>query len=54
LVYDGKTLSLYGNNAKSYVRTNAPGTVDEVIDTFQAHTGAVMPGTNLFLSHSYS
>src|SRR5690349_6285377 len=28
LIFDGKTLSLYGNNAKSYVQTDAPGTVD--------------------------
>jgi hypothetical protein len=53
LVYDGKTLSLYGNNAKSYVQADAPGTVDEVIDTLQSHTGAAMPGTDLLLSHSY-
>jgi hypothetical protein len=53
LVFDGKTLSLYGNNAKSYVQADAPGTVDEVIDTLQAHTGAAMPGTDLFLTHSY-
>jgi len=53
LVYDGKTLSLYGNNAQSYVQADATGTVDEVIDTLQAHTGATMPGTDLLLTHSY-
>src|SRR5882762_4432891 len=29
LIYDGKTLSLYGNNAKSYVQADAAGTVDQ-------------------------
>ena len=53
LVFDGKTLSLYGNNAKSYVQADAAGSVDEVIDTLQAHTGAAMPGTDLLLTHSY-
>jgi hypothetical protein len=53
LVYDGKVLSLYGNNAKSYVQADAPGTVDQVIDTLQARTGAAMPGTDLLLSKSY-
>jgi hypothetical protein len=53
LVFDGKTLSLYGNNAKSYVQTDAAGTVDEVIDKLQTNTGAAMPGTDLLLSHSY-
>ena len=53
LVYDGKTLSLYGNNAKSYVQADAPGTVDELVDTLQASTGAAMPGTDLLLTKSY-
>jgi hypothetical protein len=53
LVYDGKMLSLYGNNAKSYVQTDAAGTVDEVINLLQAHTGAAMPGTDLLLANSY-
>ena len=53
LVYDGKMLSLYGNNAKSYVQTDAAGTVDEVINTLQTHTGAAMPGTDLLLANSY-
>jgi len=53
LVYDGKTLSLYGNNAKSYVQADAAGTVDQVIDTLQARTGAAMPGTDLLLTNSY-
>jgi len=53
MVYDGKTLSLYGNNAKSYVQADAPGTVDQVIDTLQGKTGAAMPGTDLLLSKSY-
>src|SRR3977135_837393 len=53
LVYDGKTLSLYGNNAKSYVQAAAAGTVDQVIDTLQARTGAAMPGTDLLLTNSY-
>ena len=33
LVYDGKTISLYGNNAKSYVQADLAGTVDQMIDT---------------------
>jgi hypothetical protein len=53
LVYDGKTLSLYGNNAKSYVQADAAGTVDQVIDTLMAKAGAAMPGMDLLLSNSY-
>jgi hypothetical protein len=53
LVYDGKTLSLYGNNAKSYVQADASGTIDQAIDALQTQTGATMPGTDLLLTNSY-
>jgi hypothetical protein len=53
LVYDGKTVSLYGNNAKSYVQADMAGTVDQMIGTLQARSGAGMPGADLLLSNSY-
>lgn len=53
LVYDGKTVSLYGNNAKTYMQANAPGTIDQLIDVLQSHSGAAMPGTDLLLSNAY-
>ncbi len=53
LIYDGKTLSLYGNNAKSYVQVTATGTVDDVIDMLQSKAGVAMPGTDLLLTKSF-
>jgi hypothetical protein len=53
LVYDGKAVSLYGNNAKSYVQADLAGTVDQMIDTLQARSGAGLPGADLLLSNSY-
>lgn len=53
LVYDGKTVSLYGNNAKSYMQADAPGSVDQVIGTLQAQSGLAMPGTDLLLSNTF-
>jgi hypothetical protein len=53
LVYDGKTVSLYGNNAKAYVQVDAPGSIDQLVDTIQAKTSAGMPGADLLLSDSY-
>ena len=53
LVYDGKTVSLYGNNAKAYVQADAPGTIDELVDVMQARTGGALPGTDLVASHSF-
>lgn len=53
LVYDGKTVSIYGNNAKAYVQADLAGTVDQLIDLLQAKAGAAMPGTDLLLSNVY-
>ena len=53
LIYDGKTVSLYGNNARAYVQADAPGTIDQLVDAIQARTGGAMPGTDLLLSNSY-
>jgi hypothetical protein len=53
LVYDGKTVSLYGNNAKSYVQTELAGTIDQMINSLQGKSGAGLPGADLLLSNSY-
>jgi hypothetical protein len=53
LVYDGKTVSLYGNNAKSYVQTDAPDSIDKMVDALQSHAGVAMPGTDLLLSNAF-
>jgi hypothetical protein len=53
LVYDGKTISLSGNNAKLYAQADLPGTVDQMIEAVQARSGVGMPGTDLLLSNSY-
>jgi hypothetical protein len=53
LVYDGKTVSIYGNNAKAYVQADLAGTIDQLVDLLQAKSGAAMPGTDLLLSNAY-
>ncbi|MGM4919478.1 DUF2092 domain-containing protein [Tardiphaga sp. 813_E8_N1_3] len=52
-IYDGKTASIYGNNAKAYIQADLVGTVDQLIDLIQAKTGAAMPGTDLLLTNAY-
>jgi hypothetical protein len=54
LVYDGKTASLYGNNAKAYVQTDAPGTIDNLVDALQDKTGGALSGTDLLRSDAYA
>ncbi|WP_128927740.1 DUF2092 domain-containing protein [Bradyrhizobium guangxiense] len=53
LVYDGKTLSLYGNDAKSYMQAEMAGTVDQMIAEMQSHSGLGMPGTDLLLANAF-
>jgi len=53
LIYDGKTVSLYGNNAKSYVQADAPGTIDQLIETIQDRTGGAMPGADLLVANPF-
>ena len=53
LVFDGKTVSLYGNNAKAYVQADAAGTIDQLIDRLQSTAGGAMPGTDLLPSNSF-
>jgi hypothetical protein len=53
LVYDGNTISLYGNNAKVFVQAEMPGTVDQMIDALQSRSGLGMPGADLLLSNAF-
>jgi hypothetical protein len=53
LVYDGKTVSFYGNNAKAYVQADIPGTVDHLVDAIQDKTGGALPGMDLLLSNAF-
>ena len=53
MVFDGKTLSLYGNNAKTYVQADLSGSIDRLIDVLQSTSGGAMPGTDLLLTNSF-
>lgn len=53
LVYDGKTLSIYGNNAKAYVQADVPGTVDQMMDAVQSRSSVGLPGADLLWSNPY-
>ena len=52
MAFDGKTLVVYGKNINSYVKLDAPGTVDQLIDTLREH-GRALPGADLLLSNVY-
>lgn len=52
LIYDGKTLTISGNNVKSYIQADEPGSIDHIIDVMQSG-GVSLPGTDLLLSNAF-
>jgi hypothetical protein len=53
LVYDGKMVSIYGNNAKAYVQASVAGTIDQLVDSIQTKSSVAMPGMDLLISNAY-
>jgi len=47
MVYDGKTLSFLGKGQNAYVQTEAPGTVDQLIDQLRDKFHRQLPGADL-------
>ena len=53
LYFDGKIVSVYGKHINGYAQLDAPGTVDQLIETLRMGYGVALPGADLLLSHSY-
>ncbi len=53
ILYDGKALTLLGKNANLYTQVDAPGTVDQLIDTLQEKYNRPLPGADLLMTNSY-
>jgi hypothetical protein len=53
IVYDGKTLTLYGKNLNAYVQTNVSGTIDDVIRAYAFEPGLAAPGSALLFAAPY-
>ena len=53
ILYDAETLTFLGKNANLYTQVDAPGTVDQLIDTLQDKYGRPMPGADLLMTNSY-
>lgn len=52
LFFDGKMVTVLGKNLNKYVQLDAPGSVDQLIDTLR-DKGAPLPGADLLLSDIY-
>ena len=53
ILYDGKTLTLFGKNANLYTQVAAPGTVDQLIDDLQDKYNRPLPAADLLMTNSY-
>jgi hypothetical protein len=51
--FDGKTLTFLGKNANAYAQVEAPGTIDQLIDTLRDKYHRPVPGADLLLSDIY-
>jgi hypothetical protein len=53
LVFDGKTVSLLGKSANIYGQVNAPGSIDDLVDTLRDKYHRPVPGADLLMSNVY-
>ncbi len=53
LAYDGKTLALLGKNLNIFTSTEAPGTIDDLIDTLRFEYGVEAPAADLLSANPY-
>ncbi len=53
LVFDGKTLTLFGKNLNAYAQVDAAGASDPLFDRLRDEWGISFPGADLLLSRVY-
>jgi hypothetical protein len=52
-LYDGKTLTLLGNNLNRYTQVDTAGTVDQLIDELKDKHGLPLPAADLLMTNAY-
>jgi hypothetical protein len=53
VIYDGKTLTLYGKAANLYAQGEAPGTIDELVNDLRDKHHRPLPAADLLMSKPY-
>jgi hypothetical protein len=53
LVFDGKTMTLFGKNRNLYVQIDIPGTLDHLVDELKDTYHRPLPAADLLLSNAY-
>ncbi len=53
MLFDGKTLTLFGKTANLFTQIDVPGTVDHLVDELQNKYNRPLPAADLLMSNSY-
>ena len=53
MIFDGKTLTFFGKGQNAYIQTEAPGTVDQLIDQLRDKFQRPLPGADLLVQNVY-
>jgi hypothetical protein len=53
MVFDGKTFTILGKDANTYVQAEVPGTIDQMVDVIREEHHRSIPGADLLLSNVY-
>jgi hypothetical protein len=53
MVFDGQTFTIFGKDANLYVQTDAPGSIDQLIDTIRERLHKAVPGGDLLMANPY-
>jgi len=53
MLFDGKTLTLFGNNANLYTQIDTPGTIDKLVEVLREKYKRPLPAADLITSNSY-
>jgi hypothetical protein len=54
LVSDGKMVTLYGKNLNAYAQTEAPPSIDQLVDVMRTKLNVEIPGADLLLADPYA
>jgi hypothetical protein len=53
MLFDGKTLTLFGKNANLYTQADVPGNIDHLVDELRNKYRRALPAADLLLSNPY-
>ena len=53
IVFDGKTLTINNKDANGYAQVEAPGSIDQLIDTLRDKYAMTAPGADLLLTNAF-